>query len=255
MRKSLNVLAALAAFGALVPIVEAQELAPIVVTGSVPDEATRVALLTRVREVFGANRVVDNLSVGGVVAPPNWSSYATKIIEPGLKTVSHGQLSLDGSNLSISGQVSSDAQRQQLANDLAANLNPTFVVKNGLQVAAPQQNVLDKTLADRTIEFESGSANITARGMAVLDEMATAMKTMGQRKFEIVGHTDNVGGRGYNVALSAARAISVKNFLAAKGIDANAIATRGDGPDRPVASNGTEVGRARNRRIEFRVVN
>ena len=229
--------------------------APIVASGTVPDEATRVAILNRLREVFGAARVIDNLAVGSVVAPPNWAAYATRIIGPGLKQVSRGQMALDGTNLNISGQVGSEALRQQVASDLATNLNANYVVKNNLQVAAPQQNLLDKTLADRIIEFESGSANITARGTAVLDEMAAAMKTMSGQKFEIVGHTDNIGSRAYNLALSAARATSVKNYLVAKGIDGGAIATNGEGPDRPVASNATDAGRARNRRIEFRVLN
>lgn len=233
----------------------AQEPGPVIAAGTVPDEATRVAILTRLREVFGTARVVDNLAVGSVVAPPNWASYATKIIGPDLKTVSRGQLAVDGTNVSLSGMVATEAQRQQVANDLAGNLNPTYVVKNALQVAPQQQNVLDKTLADRTIEFESGSARITPAGTTVLDEMAAAMKTMTSQKFEIVGHTDNIGSRAYNLELSAERAAAVKNYLAAKGIDGAAITTRGDGPDRPLASNATDAGRARNRRIEFRVVN
>jgi OOP family OmpA-OmpF porin len=124
-----------------------------------------------------------------------------------------------------------------------------------LQVAPPQQDVLDKTLADRTIEFESGSANITPSGMTILDEMVVAMRGMGPQKFEVVGHTDNIGSRAYNLALSDARAAAVKNYLAGKGIDPAAISTRGEGPDQPVASNATAEGRARNRRIEFRVLN
>jgi OmpA-OmpF porin, OOP family len=233
----------------------AEELSPVVASGTVPDEATRIAIVTKLREVYGANRVVDNIAVGGVVSPPNWSSYATKIIGPNLKSVSRGQLSLDGTSLSISGQVGSEALRQQVASELASSLNANYVVKNGLQVAVVQQNILDKTLANRIIEFETGSANITSNGLAILDEMATAMKTMSGQKFEVVGHTDNSGSRAYNLALSDARANSVKSYLAAKGIDPAAIATHGSGPDQPVASNATEAGRARNRRIEFRVVN
>jgi len=233
----------------------AQETNPVIASGTVPDEATRAAILTRLREVFGAGRVVDNLAVGSVVAPPNWTSYATKIIDADLKSVSRGQLTVDGTNVGLSGQVASEAVRQQIANDLAGNLNATYVVRNSLQVAQQQQGVLDKTLANRTIEFELGSARITAAGMAVLDEMAAAMKTMTKQKFEIVGHTDNSGSRAYNLELSAERAASVKNYLTAKGMDAAAIATDGAGPDRPVASNDTLEGRARNRRIEFRVVN
>jgi OmpA-OmpF porin, OOP family len=233
----------------------ADQTDPIIAAGTVPDEATRVAILTRLRDVFGTARVIDNLAVGSVVAPPNWASYATKIITPDLKTVSRGQLAVDGTNVSLSGMVANEAQRQQIANDLAGNLNPTYVVKNALQVAPQQQNVLDQTLANRTIEFESGSAHIAAEGTAVLDQMAAAMKTMTKQKFEIVGHTDNVGSRAYNLELSAERAEAVKSYLVAKGIDGAAITTHGDGPDRPVASNDTEAGRSRNRRIEFRVVN
>jgi OOP family OmpA-OmpF porin len=249
------VLALLLGVGAQLGCAWAEEPDPIIAAGTVPDEATRVAILTRLREVFGAARVIDNLAVGSVVAPPNWANYATKIITPDLKTVSRGQLAVDGTNVSLSGMVADEAQRQQIANDLAGNLNPTYVVKNALQVAPQQQNVLDQTLANRTIEFESGSAYITAAGMAVLDQMAAAMRTMTKQKFEIVGHTDNIGSRAYNLELSAERAESVKSYLVAKGIDGAAITTEGDGPDRPVAPNDTEAGRARNRRIEFRVVN
>lgn len=235
--------------------VAAEEPGPVVVSGAVPDDATRVAIVSKLREIFGSSRVVDNLSVGGVVAPPNWSLHAARVINPTLKAVSRGQMTLDGNNLSISGQVGSEAVRQQVVTEIAGNLNSSYVVKNGLQVEAPQQNVLDAVLANRIIEFEIGSANLTPAGMAILDEMATAMKSLGPQKFEIVGHTDNLGSRPYNLALSAARAVSVKNYLAAKGIDGSAIETRGDGPDRPVAANTTDAGRARNRRIEFRVLN
>lgn len=248
-------LAVLFALGVQLGAAWADELGPVVAAGTVPDEATRVVILTRLREVFGAGRVIDNLAVGSVVAPPNWSSYASKIIGPDLKMVSRGQLAVDGTNVSLSGQVGSEAQRQQIANGLAGNLNQTYVVRNALLVAPQQQNVLDKTLADRTIEFESGSARITPAGIGVLDEMAAAMRTMTSHKFEIVGHTDNLGSRAYNLELSAERAASVKTYLAAKGIDGAAITTRGDGPDRPIASNASDAGRARNRRIEFRVVN
>lgn len=257
MRNPLKLIAALlllAGQGFPVHSVAVEDAAnAVVATGSVPDEAARVALIARLREVFGAERVIDNLSVGGVIAPPNWSAYATKTILPGLKSVSRGRLTLDGTNLSISGQVPTEAFRQQLASDLAAGLNPSYIVKNGLQVAAAQQSVLDKTLGRRTIEFETGSASLTPSGKAILDEMATAMKTLESRKFEVVGHTDSQGSREKNVALSAERAKSVKDYLTAKGIDPTAINTSGMGPNRPVASNATEAGRARNRRIEFLV--
>ena len=54
--------------------VSASASGKVVVAGVVPDEATRVAVLTRLRDVYGAERVVDQLSLGSVVAPPHWAS-------------------------------------------------------------------------------------------------------------------------------------------------------------------------------------
>jgi OmpA-OmpF porin, OOP family len=73
------------------------------------------------------------------------------------------------------------------------------------------------------------------------------------KKVEIIGHTDNQGLRRSNLVLSQARAESVKAYLAGKGIGTNTLTALGQGPDRPVTTNDSAEGRARNRRIEFRV--
>jgi len=51
----------------------------VVVAGTVPDEATRIAVITRMRELYGADRVVDQLALGAVVAPPQWQQYVQKL--------------------------------------------------------------------------------------------------------------------------------------------------------------------------------
>lgn len=225
----------------------------VVVAGTVPDEATRNAILARVREVYGAERVVDQLGVGQVVAPPNWSGYVQKIVSPQLKNVSRGQLVINGNNIELKGEVINEAQRQQLAADMATALNPTYAVRNALRVAAQEQSVLDATLANRIIEFEAGSSVLRPAGRSILDEMATALLKMGSRKVEVIGHTDSQGARDTNIVLSLARADAVRSYLASKGVPPSLITTSGSGPDRPVAANDTPEGRARNRRIEFRV--
>ncbi len=72
-------------------------------------------------------------------------------------------------------------------------------------------------------------------------------------KVEIVGHADEVGSREYNVSLSQRRADSVKAWLVKKGVPSDRIETRGVGPDEPLDTSGTEAGRAKNRRIEFKI--
>lgn len=225
----------------------------VVVAGTVPDEATRNAILARVREVYGAERVVDQLGVGQVVAPPNWNGYVQKLVSPQLKQVSRGQLSISGNNIELKGEVANESLRQQLAADMASALNPTYAVRNALRVAAQEQSVLDATLANRIIEFEPGSSVLRPAGRGILDEMAAALLRMGSKKVEVIGHTDSQGGRETNVVLSLARADAVRGYLASKGVPPSLITTSGSGPDRPVAGNDTPEGRARNRRIEFRV--
>jgi OOP family OmpA-OmpF porin len=231
----------------------AQE-APVVVSGTVADEATKAALLDRLRTVYGSSRVVDQLSVGTVAAPANWNEYVAKLINPDLKLVSRGQLKVEGSKVSLRGDVANEEQRQKIAGNIAASLNPTYTVNNGLRVAVSEQGVLDAALANRIIEFESGKATLTEAGMTVLDQMSAAMQKLKGVKVEVIGHTDNAGSRAGNLSLSQARAEAVKAYIVGKGIAADTIAVSGEGPDRPVADNRTAEGKARNRRIEFKVM-
>jgi OmpA-OmpF porin, OOP family len=224
----------------------------VVVGGKVPDESTKAAVLARLRDTYGAANVVDQIEIADVATPPNWSSNVQKLIGPQLKQISKGQLKIDGTNIDVKGEVRNEAQRQQLASDMANQLNPTYTIRNGLRVSTSEQGLLDQTLANRTIEFETGSATLTPQGRAILDQMAAVLSRMTTRSVEIIGHTDASGNRSTNIALSQARADAVKGYLVAKGISPQQLSTLGVGPDQPIASNDTSDGRARNRRIEFR---
>ena len=227
----------------------------ILVTGTLADEAGKAAVLARLRELYGTERVVDQITIGNVAVPANWNGYVHKLIAPNLKLISRGQITVDGNNVSVRGEVANEAQRQQIASDIATSLNPTYIVNNGLRVRAAEaeQGLLDAALDKRIIEFDSGKATITPAGLAILDEMAVVMLKLRGRKVEVIGHTDDTGLRASNVALSQARAEAVRAYLAGKGIVADSVLVSGQGPDRPVASNATADGRARNRRIEFRI--
>ena len=235
----------------------AQTVAPqpgqVLVTGTVPDEASKASVLAKLREVYGTELVVDQISVGAVSSPANWNSYVQKLITPDLKQITRGQLKIDGSTVSLKGEVANEAQRQKIASTVATSLNPTYTVNNGLRVSASDQGVLDNTLANRTIEFESGKATLTPAGRAILDEMTAAMLKLKDRKVDIIGHTDNRGLRASNQGLSHSRAEAVKAYLSSHGLKSELLAASGQGADRPVASNDSTEGRARNRRIEFRL--
>lgn len=238
------------------PVDTAPLAQPVVAAGAVPDEATKAAVLARLRELYGADRVVDRIEIDSVVAPPNWKQHVVNMLGDDLRQVSEGKLEINGNAVKISGQTQSGALRQQVVEGLASRLNSSYSVdpsklKGG---DGTKQAVLDQALADRIIEFQSGSATLTPAGTAILDQMAAAMKQIGSAKVMVIGHTDSQGDRGKNIELSMQRAIAVKNYLQQSGVAPGNLSVQGLGPDLPVADNATADGRARNRRIEFRVM-
>lgn len=227
---------------------------PVIVTGSVPDEASKAAIVERLAALYGRDRVIDEITVEGVVAPANWTRYVTAMLDDDLRQVSRGELHVDGNSVRLAGEVGSEDHRRALADRMAASLNPTWSIRNQLEVGDRRQDMLDEALDGRIIEFQSGSAALTAQGRSVLDEMARALAGIQGSRVEVVGHTDAVGDRQDNIRLSLARASEVKAYLVGRGIPGERLGVMGYGPDRPLADNDTDQGRARNRRIEFKVL-
>jgi outer membrane protein OmpA-like peptidoglycan-associated protein len=109
-----------------------------------------------------------------------------------------------------------------------------------------------KRVAVYGIYFDFASATLKPESAPVLLEIADALKANPSWKLTIEGHTDNVGGAGYNLDLSRRRAESVKSALVSGyHIEASRLSTVGYGFSRPVAGNDTPQGRARNRRVEL----
>ena len=101
------------------------------------------------------------------------------------------------------------------------------------------------------VEFDTNKANIKTKYTEDLDKLGTFLKEWPQAKGEISGHTDNVGSKQYNLKLSQRRAASVKKYLVDKfNIAPDRLTTEGYGESKPIASNKTKVGKAKNRRIE-----
>ena len=103
-----------------------------------------------------------------------------------------------------------------------------------------------------TIRFESESAQLTDDSYPTLDQIALTLRKHREiDRVDIAGHTDSTGSHGYNVRLSRDRARSVRRYLLQRGIPPARLTATGYGPDRPIADNETDDGRAKNRRVEF----
>ncbi len=119
------------------------------------------------------------------------------------------------------------------------------------EIKAEVKKIFEKAL--NGIEFETGSAKIKKSSNKILDDVVKIMKENPSYKLSINGHTDNAGDAAKNQKLSEDRAASVKAYLEKKGVEADRLTSAGFGQDQPVADNKTKAGRAKNRRVEFKV--
>jgi OmpA-OmpF porin, OOP family len=104
------------------------------------------------------------------------------------------------------------------------------------------------------IFFDHDKYDLKDRSITELQKITRFLIENDQLRVEIGGHTDNSGSSAYNQQLSEKRAQSVYTYLINNGVDAKRLTLRGYGAERPIASNETNEGRERNRRIEFKIV-
>jgi OmpA-OmpF porin, OOP family len=131
-------------------------------------------------------------------------------------------------------------------------LNPGEVFDEPLTVRIQYEPGRKFTLDN--VQFETGKAVLQPSSYAELNEIVDYMKMNDRQVIEIAGHTENVGQDADNLKLSQARAESVRNYLVKKGVVASLIKAKGYGASQPVADNGSEQGRQKNRRTEVRLV-
>ena len=103
--------------------------------------------------------------------------------------------------------------------------------------------------------FDFGSAKLTSEARATTRDIADAISSVPDRTISVEGHTDSVGSAEYNQRLSESRARAVAGELESAGVSRRNIRTKGMGESDPVATNNTQAGRDRNRRVEVIIEN
>jgi OOP family OmpA-OmpF porin len=118
-------------------------------------------------------------------------------------------------------------------------------------MGVPLANEVFMTLDSYSLAFAFDSAELNDEARAALDSAFTVVRDNSDVQLDLVGHTDSMGTDAYNQGLSERRAQAAVDYLVSKGIAEGQLRAVGRGEAEPVASNATEDGRARNRRVEF----
>lgn len=109
------------------------------------------------------------------------------------------------------------------------------------------------TLKENAVRFNTDKSTLTPTAQANLDKLVPVFKEYADTNIQIFGYTDSDGSDTYNQKLSEQRAVSVKNYLATKGISSSRFTTTGMGEADPIATNATGDGKSQNRRVEFAI--
>jgi outer membrane protein OmpA-like peptidoglycan-associated protein len=245
----------------------------ITLAGQVRDTETRRLIAGLARRAFG--HVIDRLEVEPRTERIGWTAQ----LGPTFKALAAAGVgaSIDRANdtVIVAAIVPNNGVKQRLLRTVRTSVGSGAAIVDQIAVrgapparpspkppgsaaasaakVAKTQAALDAALRRGTIEFETGSAVITGRGLAVLQSVVPILRRAQGLTVEVAGYTDASGAASDNRRLSRQRAEAVRRWLIGRGIAADRLTAHGYGAADPVASNDTAEGRARNRRIEMHV--
>lgn len=232
----------------------------ITLTGQVPDEATKAAMLAEATAKAAPRTVVDQLTVAaGVTTAVDPAGVGTLVAALGTGA-GERQVSLSADTVTLSGAVAAEADRAAIAQAAGAAV-PRSTVDNKLTVAPPPfdkvavQQQINAVIAGAQITFEPSSATLTAVGTATVARVAEVLRTAPLATIEVGGHVADTPGTARNPqTLSDQRAAAVKAALEQLGVPTANITAKGYAASRPIADNNTPQGQAANRRVEIVVL-
>lgn len=241
-----------------------------ILSGYIPNETTRSDIREATRKHLEKGSVITRLEIVEG-APEGFAQTITQGLIPNLKNFTEVTATLQDSDLNITGTTSSSKSRDMLQLSISSNIPSQIVTAFNVEIPQTEsvsksptkqtyitadlcQKQIDDLLSDQQVIFLSDQAIIDESSFTLLDSIALTADKCPKTKIEISGHTDANGNSNQNQTLSQKRADAVLSYLVSKGIDIERLSSTGYGDTRPIATNTTQMGQAKNRRIEFLIL-
>jgi outer membrane protein OmpA-like peptidoglycan-associated protein len=195
-------------------------------------------------ELMVQGKILDAATGKGVKSSIRYSSIPTQSL--------FGRFNDSTFSFSIFGSA-----KYQITAD-ATGYNPKTVIVDPKEPSSLHRDIIlspkGQTVVLNNLIFSQGKATISPKSYPELDEVAQMMKENNKIVIQLEGHTDNVGNAGANMKLSENRVESVKKYLVAQGISKGRVKTKAFGGTQPLRNEMTPEARAKNRRVEMRIL-
>ena len=182
---------------------------------------------------------------------------ALALLHAGKATVSERSVEITGfsGKPNIGDEVSALLSKYLDHSEFAVNVEYDAYISAESPIMDPRLcvSLATEIVESNKLTFDPGSTNLSAEVYPTIRQLAVVLENCTHARIEIGGHTDNQGREEMNLALSTRRARAVLDALLAEGVLTQNFVAVGYGESEPIADNGTEEGRDRNRRIEFRL--
>ena len=224
-------------------------------SGTLSSDASLLKVRNVLMEHYKPSLTENTLQVSANVSEAPWLEEFVEML-PGLRALETAQVAVAQGKLTLSGESGNaempitNNQSQQHNEPIKINNEIVMLDVESVSTGLKLRKELDLIALDEIL-FKSNEAEISQNSFQVLEDLARSLKKYPDVPVIVAGHTDTSGPEQGNQTLSQQRANAVREDLIFKGVDKNRVSAVGYGESRPLATNDTPEGRARNRRIEI----
>lgn len=227
----------------------------ITLKGYMPTKERKEMLLRKISNFYGRH-IIDEIDIGAG-EPKAWDSFILTVAKE-MQKFDLSSVNISDNVLHVSGKIGTEKARIEVERELNSFKKDGFNIHChmvGLDASAKVcQEKFNALLGKEKIKFSSNKSFIKANNHKLLEDLSNIALLCPTVNIEIIGHTDSLGNDVKNEALSLSRAKAVTAKLFGLGIPLERLLAKGMGEKIPIATNESEDGRAKNRRIEFKVI-
>ena len=224
--------------------------------GYIPSYEVKKVLFKKLKDSYTKSQIIDKTIIGSG-EPKEWMQLL-KVLTKELKNFEVGSINIIDKEIHISGKIKKSNQKKSLEKELALFENKDFIINSHIVAldASAQicQEKLNTLFEKQKIYFKPNKAIIEESNNPLFQTISDITALCPKAHIKIIGHTDNVGNDEKNLKLSLKRAKAVASKLLEQGVALKNMEAIGRGELEPLADNKTKDGRAKNRRIEFKVI-